>query len=127
MIRKIAALALAASLAAVTLAHAGGHATIKVAELPKRFVAGETVPVSFTVHDAVGNAMNDLRPSVIATLGRRRVVVDAVAAKRNGAYEALMKFPASGEWTLTVDSKYCGNTCVVRGVQVSAAKQAVKI
>lgn len=122
MTRKILALALLATLSSSALAQAGGHATIKVSELPRRFVAGETVVVNFTVHDALSHPMNKLQPLVIATLGDRRVQVAAKAVRKNGAYQAAVRFPSAGEWTLTVDSRYCGNTNVMRGVQVLAAK-----
>jgi len=122
MTRKILAFALLASFALSGLAQAGGHATIKVSQLPKNFRAGETVSVNFTIHDAVGSPMNELSPTVIASLGKRQVVVPATAVKKDGAYQAAVKFPSAGAWTLTVDSKYCGNTNVMRGVQVLAAK-----
>ena len=122
MTRKILALALLASLALSSAALAGGHATIKVSELPKNFRAGETVAVNFAVHNAVGGEMNDLTPTVIASLGKRQVVVPAKSLKKDGAYTADVKFPSAGSWTLTVDSKYCGNTNVMRGVMVLAAK-----
>lgn len=122
MTRKILALALLATLATSALAQAGGQATIKVAEMPKHFVAGQTVLVNFTVHDAVGSPMSKLQPTVIATLGKRRVEIPATAVKQEGGYQAAVRFPSAGAWTLTVDSKYCGNTNVMRGVQVLAAK-----
>lgn len=122
MKRQILALALAVTLVPA-FALAGGHATIRVAEMPKRMIAGQVVVVDFTIHDAVGNPISTLRPTLIATQGRRRVEVAAAAApKKEGAYQAAVRFPASGEWTLTVDSKYCGNTNVMRGVQVLAAR-----
>jgi hypothetical protein len=122
MIRKTLALALLATLAGSALALAGGQATIKVVDMPKSFVAGETVTVSFTVHDAVGKPLSRLEPTLVAQLGRRRIEVPAVPVKMEGGYQAAVKLPSAGEWTLTVDSKYCGNTNVMRGVQVLAAK-----
>lgn len=122
MTRKILALALLASLALSSAALAGGHATIKVSELPRNFRAGEAVTVNFTIHNAVGGEMNDLTPTVIASLGKRQVVVPAKSLKKDGAYTADVKFPSAGSWTLTVDSKYCGNTNVTRGLMVLAAK-----
>lgn len=122
MTRKIFALALLAALGVPSFALAGGQATIRVAELPKSFVAGQTVNVAFTVHDAVGSPLGKLHPRVIATLGKRRVEVPAMAVKQEGGYQAAVKFPAAGAWTLTVDSQYCGNTNVIHGVEVLAAK-----
>lgn len=122
MTRRIPAFALLTTLVASALAQAGGRATIQVGELPRSLVAGQTVSVSFTIHDAAGSPINKLKPTVIATLGKRQIVVPAVAVKQEGGYQAAVRFPSAGEWTLTVDSKYCGNTNVMHGVQVLAAK-----
>jgi hypothetical protein len=122
MTRKILAFALLSTLVMSSLAQAGGRAVIQVGELPKSFVAGQTVPVSFTITNVEGRPLKELHPTVIATLGKRRVEVRAVATKQEGGYQAAVRFPSAGEWTLTVDSKYCQNTNVIHGVQVLAAK-----
>lgn len=122
MNRKILVIALAAALAPAAPAFAGGQANIRVADLPKSFVAGETAIVTFTVQDAVGRPLSKLEPTLIAQLGRLRVEVPAARAKAEGAYQAIVRFPSAGAWTLTVDSHYCGNTNVLRGVQVLASK-----
>jgi len=121
MLRRFALPIAAFALLAPALVMAGGHANIKVADLPKSIVAGQPVAVTFTVHDPAGRPIAKLKPVLIATRGDQRVEVPARAAKRAGSYQAAISLPGSGEWTVTVDSRYCGNTCVLRGVQVLAA------
>ncbi len=120
------ALATIALLALAAPSFAGGHATIRVGALPTPLVAGRDVPVTFTVHDAVSSPLNDLKPVLVLQSGARTVKLGARRAKAAGAYEARVKFPAAGEWTLTVESGYCGNTAVVRGLAVADEKVAAK-
>src|SRR5262245_60416166 len=121
MFRRFVLPLAALALLAPVFALAGGQANIKVTDLPKSIVAGQPVAVTFTVHDPAGRPLAKLQPVLIATRGDQRVQVPARAAKRAGSYQAAISLPGSGEWTLTVDSRYCGNTCVLRGVQVLAA------
>ena len=121
MLGRFALTIAAFALLVPSLTMAGGHANIKVAELPKSIVAGQPVTVTFTVHDAAGRPLAKLKPVLIATRGDQRVEVQARSAKRAGSYQAAVSIPGDGEWTLTVDSRYCGNTCVLRGVNVLAA------
>ena len=106
---------------AAASAFAGGHATIAVSELPKTLAAGNAVPVEFTIHDAVGRPMSQLKPVVVLERGSERKLFAAARSKQAGAYTAAVTFPDGGEWKLTVESNYCGNTCVLRGVKVAAA------
>jgi hypothetical protein len=101
---------------------AGGQATITVSELPRSIRATQPVNVTFTVVDVANQPLNDLKPVVIASQGDKTVKVKASRVKVEGGYLAAVKFPAAGEWTLTVDSNYCHNTHVMHGVQVVAAK-----
>ena len=121
MLRRIVLASAALALLVPSLALAGGQAHIKVSELPKSIVAGTPVTVTFTIQNPAGQPLRNLKPLVIATRGDQRVEVPAKAAKRAGAYAAAVAIPGEGEWTLTVDSRYCGNTCVLRGVNVLAA------
>lgn len=111
-----------AALLVPALAFAGGHATIAVSELPKRMEAGRAVAVDFTIHDAAGQPMSRLQPTLVATLGRTRLEVPAAPGRRPGSYQAELRFPRSGAWTLTVDSHFCGNTHVMRNVAVLASR-----
>ena len=121
MLRRIVLATAAIALLVPSLSHAGGYANIKVADLPKSIVAGQNVTVTFTVQNAAGQPFRGLKPVLIATQGDARVEAPARAMKRAGAYAAEVALPGEGEWTLTVDSRYCHNTCVLRGVKVLAA------
>ena len=121
MFRRFVLPIAAFALLAPTLAIAGGQANIKVLDLPKSIVAGKPVTVTFTVHDAAGRPLAKLKPVLIATRGDQRVEVPARPMKLAGSYQAAVSIPGDGAWTVTVDSRYCGNTCVLRGVQVLAA------
>lgn len=121
MLRRLVLMTAALALVVPSLSVAGGQANIKVADLPKSIVAGQPVTVTFTVHNPAGQPLRSLKPVVIATRGDARVEVAARATKRAGGYAAEIALPGGGEWTLTVDSRYCHNTCVLRGVRVLAA------
>lgn len=110
----------ALAVAFVAPAVAGGHATIRVSDLPKVLIARQPVAVEFTIHDAVGTPISKLHPVLIAERGKERMRITARPTGRAGRYAAPVAFPSGGAWTLTVDSGYCGNTHVMRDVQVAA-------
>jgi uncharacterized protein (DUF58 family) len=116
-VSKSVVLALAL-VALASSAFAGGKAYIHVSELSKSIVAGEPVPVVFTVQNALHQPLGNLKPVVVATRGDLRVA--ATAAGSPGGYTASLTLPEAGEWTLRGHPG--GNTCVMKGVKVSAAK-----
>ena len=120
MSKRSSLLAAAVLFALVGFAQAGGLATIRVARLPETLSAGKPTWVSFTVHDVAGKPINNLKPVVIATRGDQRVSIRASRAKQEGGYQARLAFPTAGEWTLTVDSKYCNNTAVLHDIEVAS-------
>ena len=103
------------ALAAVTLsslvtgiALAGGRAQVTVLSAPKGVVAGKTFEVSFAVKPEWPMAKNrSVEPTVKAVCGDREVTLAAVPLKASGQYKAVFALPAAGEWTITVDSRYC--------------------
>jgi hypothetical protein len=121
MPKRLSLFVTAVALVVSSLAQGGGHATIRVSRLPETLVAGRPTWVHFTVHDALGKPINKLRPVLIAVKGDQRVSLQAKPVKQEGGYQARLSFPSAGEWTLTVDSKYCHNTAVLRDIQVLAA------
>jgi hypothetical protein len=121
MFKRVLLLAATGIVLGASLATAGGQATIKVSALPSKLVAGKATTVSFTIVNAVGQPLSDLSPVVIAKRGAERFQVRARALEQPGAYAADLKLPAGRDWTLTVDSRYCGNTHVMRGIEVVAA------
>jgi uncharacterized protein (DUF58 family) len=120
MIKRTILLVAAGLVLGAPLAIAGGHATIKVSALPK-LVAGKSTTVTFTIHDAVGNPLEELKPVVVAQRGKEKLEFRARPVKTAGGYAADLVLPAGSNWTLTVDSGYCGNTNVMRNVSVLAA------
>ena len=122
MIRRVSLLIAMLSLACAAPLIAGGQATITVSELPSSIRATQPVNVMFTVVDVANQPLNDLKPVVIATRGDQSIKIKASRVKVEGGYLAAVKFPAAGDWTLTVDSNYCHNTHVMHGVKVVAAK-----
>ena len=122
MTRRVSLLVAVLSLACAAPLMAGGQAYISVTELPSSIRATQKVNVMFTVRDAANEPLNDLKPVVIATQGDKSIKIKASRVKVEGGYLAAVAFPAAGEWTLTVDSNYCHNTHVMRGVQVAAAR-----
>jgi hypothetical protein len=113
-------------IALATHALAGGHAVIRVVEMPKALAAGRPLALAFTVHDALGAPIDRLRPVVVAECGKARFRVGARPAGTSGTYTAALRFPRAGAWKLTVDSGYCGNTHVMHGIQVAAAPVAAR-
>jgi hypothetical protein len=95
---------------------------IKTSALPDRIVAGAPVSVSFIVTYPNGQPVSRIKPLVIATQGDQKIVANAMPVKTPGGYSARLTLPSDGEWTIVVDSQYCGNTATMRGVKVLAAK-----
>jgi len=115
--KRILLLSMLLSLA--TGAFAGGHVDIAITPLPKTLVAGRAFPVEFHVRYPDGTPVEKLKPVVIATSGKRRVQIGAVARTVAGDYAARLTLPKDGRWNVTVDVKYCDNTAVLRDVVVA--------
>jgi hypothetical protein len=121
MLKRTILLVAAGLVLGAPLALAGGHATIKVSALPPKMVAGQSTTVSFTIHDAAGQPLDDLKPVIVAQRGKDKLQFRARPVKAAGGYAAAVVLPAGSNWTLTVDSGYCGNTNVMRNINVLAA------
>ncbi|HEY3215562.1 MAG TPA: hypothetical protein VGK93_03620 [Candidatus Eisenbacteria bacterium] len=107
--KQVACTALVAPLLIVGLvvsAGAGGRARVTIDKVPSRIVAGQAFEVWFTVRPELGSRRN-VEPVVRAVQGDRAVTVQPVARKANGRYAASIVLPGSGDWTITVDSRYC--------------------
>jgi hypothetical protein len=123
MTRRLLLLAAFVTLAA-TAAVAGGKANISVSQLPKTITAAVAFPVEFTVQHPDGSPIADLEPVIIATRGKERVSLKAEPAGSAGRYAARVTLPSGGRWTLTVDSRYCHNTAVLRNVMAKGPSTA---
>jgi hypothetical protein len=90
------------------VAQAGGRAHVSILTAPKEVVAGKTYEVAFSVRPEWPMAKNrSLEPIVKAVCGDREMTFAAVSLKTQGQYKASFALPAAGEWTITVDSRFC--------------------
>jgi hypothetical protein len=107
--KQVAGTALVALLLVVGLvasAGAGGRARVSIDKAPSRVVAGQAFEVCFTVRPELGSRRN-VEPVLRAMQGDRAVMVQPVALKADGRYAASIVLPVPGDWTITVDSRYC--------------------
>ena len=90
------------------VAHAGGRANVSIIAVPKQVVAGQVFEVAFAVKPEWPMAKNRaIQPTVKAVCGDREITLNAVAMKTSGQYKASFAVPSAGEWTITVDSRFC--------------------
>ena len=105
---RIALAAMTLSSLVTGIALAGGRAQVTILSAPREVVAGKTFEVAFAVRPDWPMARNrSIEPTVRAVCGDREVTLTAVPLKTNGQYKAAFVLPAAGEWTITVDSRYC--------------------
>ncbi len=104
--------------------HAGGWATITVADLPDHFVAGQPANLSFTVRQHGVKLMDDLTPSLEAVNGQ--VKTSATITKEGANYHAKLTLPKSGEWTITIKSSFGPNDITLLPMQAVAANTVAK-
>ena len=116
-------LATVAAFVAIT-GHAGGWATITVADLPDHFVAGQPVNLSFTVRQHGVRLMDDLTPSLEAVSGTEKVTASVTKAGAN--YQAKFTLPKPGAWAITIKSSFGPNDVTLLPMQAVASNAAVK-
>jgi hypothetical protein len=106
--QRIAVAAVLALSLIAGVARAGGRAHVSILAAPKHVVAGQVFEVAFAVRPEWPMAKNrSLEPTVKAVCGDREITCAAVALKSAGRYKASFAVPAAGEWTITVDSRFC--------------------
>jgi hypothetical protein len=90
------------------IAQAGGRARVSILSAPKHLVAGQIFEVAFSVQPEFPMSKSRrIEPTVKAVCGDREITIPAVALKSAGRFKASFAVPAAGEWTITVDSRYC--------------------
>ena len=104
--------------------HAGGWATITVADLPDYFVAGQSANLSFTVRQHGVKLMDDLTPSLEAVKGTEKVAASVTRAGTN--YHAKFTLPKPGEWTITIKSSFGPNDITLLPMPAIAANSKAK-
>ncbi len=104
--------------------HAGGWATITVADLPDHLVAGQPVQLSFTVRQHGVKLMDDLTPTLEAVHGAEKVTA---SVRRDGTnYHAKFTLPKPGAWAITIKSSFGPNDVSLLPIQAVASNAAVK-
>jgi mono/diheme cytochrome c family protein len=84
---------------------AGGWAVITLDELPTDVVAGEPLTIGFTVLQHGRTPMNDLKPTITATLSQgSQFVVNAESDGKPGHYTATLTFPKEGDWSWSIQA-----------------------
>lgn len=109
----------------VGIAHAGGRATVTIVSAPSSVVAGQTFDVVFAVQPEWPMArQRALEPTVKAVCGDRVVTLPAVLCKDGHLYKASLALPSKGQWTVTVDSRFCETKMKALTLEASAAARA---
>jgi mono/diheme cytochrome c family protein len=104
---------------AAVAGHAGGWATITVADLPDTFVAGSPTHLTFTVRQHGVKLMDDLTPSLEAVSGAEKVTANVTREGTN--YHAKFTLPKPGAWTITIKSSFGANDVTLLPMSVIAA------
>lgn len=105
------------------VAQAGGRAHVTIIATPKQVVAGQVFEVAFAVRPEWPMAKNrSLEPTVKAVCGDREITCAAVPLKSGGRFKASLVLPAAGEWTITVDSRFCETRMTPLVLKAEAAK-----
>jgi mono/diheme cytochrome c family protein len=113
-------------LSLVTGASAGGWAVVTLNDFPDYVVAGKPMSVSFTVRQHGQTLLSGMQPIVSATNSSGLVVkAEAKAARARGEYNAALKFPDAGEWTITIVSGFNDNKITLPVMKVIASGAAV--
>jgi len=104
-IRIALGLALSVSLLVAVPSFAGGWAIITLDEMPAKIAAGEPLTIGFTVLQHGRTPMNDLTPTVTATLSmKEHFVVNAEPDGKSGHYSATLTFPREGDWEWSIQA-----------------------
>lgn len=107
-------------LASVT--YAGGWAIVTLSEFPDYAVAGKPLNLTFAVRQHGVTLLSELQPKITATDGTGSVIKGKVApGVAKGEYTAALLLPQPGDWKITIDSGFNGNTSMLPALKVIAA------
>jgi mono/diheme cytochrome c family protein len=111
--------------ALVSIAFAGGWATITLNDFPDYAVAGRALNLTFTIRQHGQTPLAGLQPGVRATTGNGRIAT-AVAkpGASRGEYAAVLTLPEPGEWTIVIDSGFNESATTLPNLKVIAAGTA---
>ena len=102
--------------------YAGGWAIVTLSEFPDYAVAGKPLNLTFAVRQHGVTLLSDLQPKITATDGAGKAIKGKVAhGSAKGEYTAALTLPQPGEWKITIDSGFNGNTSTLPALKVIAA------
>ncbi len=110
---------LAVAVWAAVTGHAGGWATITVADLPDSLVAGSPTQLTFTIRQHGVKLMDDLTPSLEAVNGAEKVTASVTRQGTN--YHAKFTLPKPGAWAITIKSSFGPNDITLLPMQALTA------
>src|SRR5262245_5786291 len=94
-----------------SLVYAGGWAIITLSEFPDYTVAGKSWNLTFAVRQHGVTLLSDLQPKITATDATGNAIKGKVAPGiSKGEYTAALTLPQPGDWKITIDSGFNGNT-----------------
>lgn len=106
----------------------GGWAVITLDDLPDAVALGKPVTLTFTVRQHGHTLLDNLRPSIDASLaggeGKHYVRADAVPAGEKGRYRSTLTLPDTGQWRMTINSGFGSNHVDLEPIAVIGAGQS---
>jgi hypothetical protein len=98
----------------------GGWAVVTVENPPERLVVGTPYTIEYSVRQHGKELLNGLSGSIEARTGGQVVRADAKAVG-TGKYSASLTVPATGSWTITVNSGFGPSKTTMRPLAAVAA------
>jgi len=106
----------------VTIAFAGGWATITLNQFPDYAVAGKPLNLVFIVRQHGQTPLGGLHPTIRAKSTSGLVATAAAkAAGARGEYGAILALPDAGDWTITIASGFNDSATTLPNLKVIAA------
>ena len=84
----------------------GGWAVVKVENAPDHFVVGKPTTFDFAVRQHGEEPMDDLRPTIEARSGSKKVEGRAWKTQKAGVYRASLTVPETGNWAVTIETGF---------------------
>lgn len=84
----------------------GGWAVVKVENAPDHFVVGKPTTFDFAVRQHGVEPISELRPSIEARSGSKRIEGKAWQTQKAGVYRASVTIPETGDWAVTIESGF---------------------
>jgi mono/diheme cytochrome c family protein len=110
----------------LTLAAAGGWASITVDDLPDYVVARRPVTLTFTIRQHGVRPLTGLSPTVEARMGNLTATAAAtpLGEPGGGRYSAALTVADTGEWTITINSGFGNSRARLAPIRAIAAGAA---